>query len=110
MSAASRIFDFFGDHDFIAQAHMHEYLVHKGVNLDVWGSFGHPKIHERERMLFLTGGYLKTYNEGGGGYGEKRGYRPCMLGSPRLEVRLKRTHQTDGNGKHKRDKVELRGF
>lgn len=110
VSATAKIFDFFGDHDFIAQAHMHEYLVHEGINLDVWGSFGSPKIHERHRMLFLTGGYLKTYNEGPGGYGEKRAYRPCMLGSPRLEMRLQRTHQTDVNGKHKRDKVALRGF
>jgi hypothetical protein len=110
VSAASRVFDFFGDHDFIAQAHMHEYLVHEGVNLDTWGLFGSPKIHERHRMLFLTGGYLKTYNDGPGGYGEKRGYRPCKLGSPRLEFRLKRTHQVDVNGKHKKDKAELRGF
>lgn len=109
MQAAERIFDFFGDHDFIAQAHMHEYAVHEGRNLDVWGSFGRPKVHERTRMLFLTGGYLKTYGPGSS-YGEKRGYRPCRLGSPRLEMRLKRTHQVDENGKHKKDKVELRGF
>lgn len=108
VTAAGRIFDFFGDHDFIAQAHMHEYAVHEGQNLDVWGSFGNPKVQERTRLLFLTGGYLKTYGPGTS-YGEARGYRPCKLGSPRLEMHLKRTNQTDINGRHKRDKVELRG-
>lgn len=110
VSAASGIQDFFGDHDFIAQAHMHEYAALRRALIEVWGSFGKPKIHERERLLFLTGGYLKTYNEGIGGYGEKRGYAPSVLGSPRMEMRLKRTHQTDMNGKHKRDKPEFRGF
>jgi len=110
VSAASRIFDFFGDHDFIAQAHMHEYLVHEGIGLDVWGKFGQPKICERQRMLFLTGGYLKTYAPGSGSYGEKRGYRPAKLGSPRLEFRLKRTNQIEYGTRVKKDKPVMRGF
>lgn len=101
VTAASKIFDFFGPHDFIAQAHMHEYLVHEGVGLDVAGVWDNPKTVERQRMLFLTGGYLKTYGRGAAGYGEKRGYRPCKLGSPRLEMRMHRAG---------RDKIELRGF
>lgn len=101
VQAASRIFDFFGDHDFIAQAHMHEYAALSTPTLDTCGAWGRPRVHERNRMLFLTGSYLKTYGPGSS-YGEIRGYRPCRLGSPRLEMRLKRGH--------KDDKVVLRGF
>jgi hypothetical protein len=111
VTAASKIFDFFGPHDFIAQAHMHEYLVHEGVGLDVGGAFGRPKTRETQRMLFLTGGYLKTYGRGTAGYGEKRGYRPCKLGSPRLEMRLHRTSEASGHkGGRSVDVKELRGF
>lgn len=99
VSAASRIFDFFGDADFIAQAHMHEYAALSVPTLDVCGAFGEPRVHERNRMLFLTGSYLKTYGPGSS-YGETRGYRPCRLGSPRLGMRLKRA---------KYDEVELNG-
>jgi hypothetical protein len=100
MSATEKIFDFFGDHDFIAQAHMHEYGTHSGRNMDVAGVFGRPRVYERNRMLFLTGGYLKTYGPGSG-YGETRAYRPCRLGSPHLKMRLWR-------GTH--DRVELEGI
>ena len=109
MATTERIFDYFGDHDFIAQAHMHEYAVHEGRNLDVWGTFGHPKVYERARLLFLTGSYLKTYGPGSS-YGEIRAYRPCRLGSPRLGMRMHRTTQRDERGTHKRDKVLLRGI
>lgn len=109
VTAASRIFDFFGDHDFIAQAHMHEYAALSVPTLDMWGSFGNPKVHHRERLLFLTGSYLKTYGPGSS-YGEIRGYRPCRLGSPRLQMRMQRTTQTDASGEHKRDKPILQGL
>lgn len=110
LTASIRIADFFGDHDFFAQAHTHEYLVHEGRNLDVAGSPGNPRTIERPRMTFLTGGFLKTYGDGPAGYGEKRGYRPCRLGSPRLEMRLVRTSRVDHNRAHKScNRVELRG-
>lgn len=102
LAAAERMADFYGNHDFFAQAHTHEYMVHDARGLDVAGEFQHrgsPRTVERPRMVFLTGGYLKTYAPGTAGYGEKRGYRPCKLGSPRLKMRLNRTT----------DKVELTG-
>jgi hypothetical protein len=93
LAASERMADYYGNHDFFAQAHTHEYLVFDGRNLDVAGKFKHkqsPRTVERPRLTLLTGGYLKTYAPGPGGYGERRGYRPCRLGSPRLEMRMKR--------------------
>jgi hypothetical protein len=98
LAASERMADYYGDHDFFAQAHTHEYLIFDGRNLDVGGDFKpgeSPRTVERTRLTFLTGGYLKTYAPGSAGYGERRGYRPCRLGSPRLEMRMKRCHTTD---------------
>jgi len=99
ISATGRIFDMYGNHDFIAQAHMHEYDVGDGRNLDVVGKWGSPRVKERVRMMFLTGSYLRTYGPGSS-YGEVRAYPPTRLGSPHMKMRLRR-------GTH--DEVELRG-
>jgi hypothetical protein len=104
LAASERMADYYGTHDFFAQAHTHEYLVFDGRNMDVAGDFKHgesPRTVERPRLTFLTGGYLKTYAPGKAGYGERRGYRPCRLGSPRLVMRMKRG---------KTDEVELQGI
>lgn len=97
-AAAQRIADYFVDIDFFAQAHTHEYMAHQGVGLGVTGTFNHgksPRTDERPFFVLLTGGYLKTFNDGPAGYGERKGYRPGVLGSPRLMVRVHRTNQRD---------------
>jgi hypothetical protein len=54
---------------------------------------------------------LKTYGPGVSGYGEKKGYRPCKLGSPRLQVRMLRTSMRDDFNGHKSiDKLEVKGI
>lgn len=111
LTATSRMADYYGSHHFFAQAHTHEYLVHEARGLDVAGAFGDPRIQERPYLVFLTGGYLKTYGPGVSGYGERKGYRPCKLGSPRLQVRLNRTSMRDPNtDEHKSvDILEMSG-
>ena len=83
-----------GDHediDFFAQAHTHAYGVQSFIRNNVEGQPGHGRRAEKEVVAFLTGGYLKTYGEGYSGYGAKRGYAPCKLGTPRLKMRMVRT-------------------
>ena len=110
ITATGKILDFFGDHDFIAQAHMHEYGALPITTLDVMGEFGHPRIHHRERWMVLTGGYLKTYEEGAAGYGETKAYRPTKLGTPKLKFRFARTNKVDEKGrKWSVDKPEMKG-
>lgn len=111
MAAMGRMADYYGSHHFFAQAHTHEYAHHESRGLDTVGDFGKPRIQERPYIQFLTGGYLKTYGPGVAGYGEKKGYRPCKLGSPRLKVWMKRTSETDDFGEHQcRDTVEMVGI
>ena len=111
LTAMGRMADYYGSHHFFAQAHTHEYLVHEARGLDVVGAFGRPRTQERPYVLFLTGGYLKTYGPGVSGYGEKKGYRPCKLGSPRLQVRLLRTSMRDDCDRHRSiDRLEMKGI
>ena len=111
LTAAERMADYYGSHSFFAQAHTHEYLVHDVRGLDVGGAFGDPRIQDRPYLVLLTGGYLKTYGPGVSGYGERKGYRPCKLGSPRLQVRMNRTSRRDPiTDEHKSvDKIEMNG-
>jgi hypothetical protein len=93
MRIAKKLANNFTDIDFFAQAHMHGYKADPFIFLDTAGAFkhgGNPETIEREVWVFLTGGYLRTYAHGPSGYGERRGYRPCKLGSPRLKMRLNR--------------------
>jgi len=110
ITTTGRMADYYGRDDFFAQGHTHEYATVDGRNLGVRGRFkhlGNPQTEERARIVFLTGGYLKTYSENGASYGEKRGYRPCRLGSPRLVMRMRRTSSQDGRST---DFVELHGI
>lgn len=91
LAACERMASHYDDIDFFAQAHTHEYLHRIMPRVCVRGRFGSPRREERRVVLFLTGGYLKTYGEGFSGYGAKKGYAPCELGSPRLKMVMERT-------------------
>lgn len=110
VAAVERMHKFHHDIDFFAQAHMHEYLTYEGVLIGRGGAKGSPRVKERPFMLFLTGGYLKTYDDGPGGYGEDRGYPPTKLGSPRMCMKMKRTSRMVDGKKKAHDVKYFRGF
>ena len=110
LAAVTRMAAMYDGIDFFAQAHTHEYLYHRMPRIKIAGRCGSGRRDEKRVMLFLTGGYLKTYGEGHSGYGAKKGYAPCELGSPRLKMHMDRTSVATGRrGGRSVDRVELSG-
>jgi hypothetical protein len=110
MSTTERMAHNFAGADFFAQAHMHGYNVEPVPQVVRAGAFGKPRLEHKTMWLFQTGSYLKTYGDGVSGYGEKRGYSPVELGSPRLGIRRVRTSLPTGKTCGKSvDYTELKG-
>ena len=105
LSAALSMAAAYDNIDFFAQAHTHDYTVKPVLRIKTAGAPGHGYREEKRVMVFLTGGYLKTYGEGFSGYGARKGYAPCELGSPRLKMKLVRT----SNDRRSVDRVGLSG-
>lgn len=45
-----------------------------------------PRIFDKNKILILAGTYLKTYDDSGSGYGERKMYQPTPLGCVTLKI------------------------
>lgn len=70
------------DADITLVGHLHDSMQHPDQMLTLIN--GH--IVARTRLGVMTATYLKTYEEDVTTYGEKRGYDPVPLGSPRIQI------------------------
>lgn len=78
------------DADIYAMGHGHKLLTQGYSIVSKRKTRGHKLMtQEKPKAFFLTGSYLRTLAPGDSGYAERRGYRPTLLGSPSLEVRIR---------------------
>ena len=66
--------------------HGHSKLLSERIELDVPDQ-GKLRLTERKKLVLMTGCYRKNHMEGTMDYGEKAGYPPVPIGSPRIRVR-----------------------
>lgn len=70
--------------DLVLTGHTHERLDHQLVVLAADANCEH--LAEVVRLGVVCGSWLRTYTEGACGYGERKGYRPGVLGNPAVTI------------------------
>jgi len=82
--------------DIYLMAHTHQLATKEYPRLGTQETYSeHAKIVERPQILLLTGGYLRTYQQGVTGYGEVKGYQPIKLGSPKITFNREQHNKID---------------
>jgi hypothetical protein len=66
--------------------HGHSELSHTRIELDI-PSNGEMDLIERKKLTVMTGCYRRNHTVGTLDYGEKAGYAPTPIGSPRIRIR-----------------------
>jgi hypothetical protein len=79
------------DADVYAMGHGHKLLTDGYSVVAKRKTRGHElATQEKPKAFFLTGSYLMTLAVGDSGYAERKCYKPTLLGSPNLVVRMKK--------------------
>jgi len=86
--------------DLVLIGHLHEQDAKSNVYTDADRNC--LSLVHRTQLGVFTGSYLKTYDDGAAGYGEKRGYRPVPLGTPRIDIR-----PFERDGSHRQNSISV---
>ena len=80
MNRLEKFMNIFPTCQIVAMGHMHDKIAHELPYLDITDS---DNITDCVRVGAVTGSWFKTYEQGvRASYGEKKGFPPCVLGSP----------------------------
>ncbi len=69
-----------------ARGHCHRKGVWEAARLSI-PSRGRLQLQEQIALFVLSGSYLRTYQQGANGYGQRASYKPTVLGCERVMIR-----------------------
>lgn len=82
------------DVDVALFGHGHSQLAAERIELSVPSS-GRMRLQEKKKVFMMTGTYRRNHTEGTLDYGEKAGFAPVPIGSPRIRIRPWATNPRD---------------